>query len=244
MNGLDLRDAVLVGHSTGGGELARYISRHGTSRVSKMVPLDTIVPVMLQKDGVPGGVPKSVIDSIRAGVAHDRSSIYKELSAPFFGTNRPNSPATHARGAFHGTRRSVNGSGALGARDCGAATEAHGRQTLTTVAMRFEYAPGAAPIYPDEAKGLIPAHLTLQRELNEYEESNILEATTWLFARRRGDPLDERFIHVVHGRMFNQTWKWAGKSRRTDKNLGVSWFEIPVRLRQMLGDVRAQSFSH
>jgi non-heme chloroperoxidase len=94
MIGLDLRDAVLVGHSTGGGELARYISRHGTSRVSKMVLLDTIVPVMLQKEGVPGGVPKSVIDSIRAGVAHDRSSFYKELSAPFFGTNRPNSPAT------------------------------------------------------------------------------------------------------------------------------------------------------
>lgn len=94
MSGLDLRDAVLVGHSTGGGELARYISRHGTSRVSKMVLLDTIVPVMLQREGVPGGVPKSVIDSIRAGVAHDRSSFYKELSAPFFGTNRPNSPAT------------------------------------------------------------------------------------------------------------------------------------------------------
>jgi non-heme chloroperoxidase len=95
MNRLELRDAVLVGHSTGGGELARYIARHGTSRVSKMVLLDTIVPMMLQKEGgAPGGVPKSVIDSIRAGVAHDRSSFYKELSAPFFGTNRPNSPAT------------------------------------------------------------------------------------------------------------------------------------------------------
>ncbi len=94
MKGLDLRDAVLVGHSTGGGELARYISRHGTSRVSKMVLLDTIVPMMVEKEGVPGGVPKSVIDSIRAGVAHDRSSFYKELSGPFFGTNRPNSPAT------------------------------------------------------------------------------------------------------------------------------------------------------
>ena len=94
MKGLDLRDAVLVGHSTGGGELARYVSRHGTSRVSKMVLLDSIVPVMLQKQGVPDGVPKSVIDSIRAGVAHDRSSFYKELSAAFFGANRPNSPAT------------------------------------------------------------------------------------------------------------------------------------------------------
>lgn len=106
--------------------------------------------------------------------------------------------------------------------------------------MKFEYAPGATPIDLDEAAGLIPAHLTLQSELDEYEEANILEATEWLFARGRGDPLDERFIHVVHDRMFNQTWKWAGKPRRSDKNLGVSWFEIPMRLRQMLGDVRAQ----
>lgn len=110
--------------------------------------------------------------------------------------------------------------------------------------MKFEYAPGATPIDLDEAAGLIPAHLTLQRELNEYEEANILEATEWLYARRRGDPLDERFIHIVHGRMFNQTWKWAGKPRRSDKNIGVSWFEIPVRLRQMLGDVRAQIEHH
>jgi hypothetical protein len=70
--------------------------------------------------------------------------------------------------------------------------------------MRFEYAPGATPIDLDEAKGLIPAHLTLQRELNEYEESTILEATAWLFARRRGDPLDERFIHVVADRNFKR----------------------------------------
>lgn len=106
--------------------------------------------------------------------------------------------------------------------------------------MRFEYAPGATPIDLDEAAGLIPAHLTLQRELNEYEEANILEAAEWLFARRRGDPLDEAFIHTVHRRMFDQTWRWAGKARRTDKNIGASWFEIPVRMRQLLGDVRAQ----
>jgi Fic-DOC domain mobile mystery protein B len=106
--------------------------------------------------------------------------------------------------------------------------------------MKFEYAPGATPIDLNEAAGLIPAHLTLQCELNEYEEANILEATEWLFARRRGDPLDERFIHIVHRRMFNQTWKWAGKPRRLDKNIGVSWYAIPMRLRQMLGDVRAQ----
>lgn len=106
--------------------------------------------------------------------------------------------------------------------------------------MRFEYAPGATPINPDEARGLIPAHLTLQRELNEYEEANILEATEWLFGRNRGDPLDEQFVRTVHRRMFSHTWQWAGEARRSDKNIGVPWLEIPVRLHQMLGDVRTQ----
>jgi Fic-DOC domain mobile mystery protein B len=106
--------------------------------------------------------------------------------------------------------------------------------------MKFEYPPGATPIDPDEAAGLIPKHLTLQREVNEYEEANILEAVEWLFARRRGDPLDDRFIHAVHTRMFDHTWEWAGQARRSDKNLGVPWTEIAARLRQMLDDVRAQ----
>ena len=106
--------------------------------------------------------------------------------------------------------------------------------------MRFEYAPGATPIDLGEAAGLIPAHLTLQRELNEYEEANILEGSDWLFARRRGDPLEERFIHLAHRRMFNQTWRWAGRPRRSNKNIGVPWVEVPARLRQMVGDVRAQ----
>jgi Fic-DOC domain mobile mystery protein B len=108
------------------------------------------------------------------------------------------------------------------------------------VAVKFEYAPGATPINADEATGLLPAHLTLQSELNEYEEANILQAAEWLLGRRRGDPLDQRFIHSVHRRMFDQTWKWAGEARRSDKNIGVRWYEIPVRLSQMLGDVRVQ----
>lgn len=108
------------------------------------------------------------------------------------------------------------------------------------MAVKFVYPPGATPIDPDEASGLIPSHLTLQRELNEYEEANILEAVAWLGGRRRGDPLDDRFVHIVHGRMFGQTWKWAGQARRSEKNIGVPWTEIGVRLRQMLDDVRAQ----
>jgi len=108
------------------------------------------------------------------------------------------------------------------------------------MAIKFDYPPGATPINPDEAEGLIPAHITLQRELNEYEEANLLEAAEWLFGRRRGDPLEEGFVHQVHERMFNKTWRWAGSPRRSDKNLGVPWIDIAPRLRQMLADVRAQ----
>lgn len=106
--------------------------------------------------------------------------------------------------------------------------------------MKFEYEPGATLIDPDEAAGLIPNHITLQRELNEYEEANIVEATEWLFSRRRGDPLDELFIHEVHRRMFQHVWTWAGENRRTDKNIGVRWFEISTHLRQLVEDVRYQ----
>jgi Fic-DOC domain mobile mystery protein B len=106
--------------------------------------------------------------------------------------------------------------------------------------MMLEYPPGATPIDPDEIAGLIPSHLTLQRDLNAFEEANILSAAEWLFTRRRGDPLDERFIRDVHRRMFGKTWKWAGHFRRSDKNIGVPWNDVPVRLRQLVDDVRAQ----
>jgi Fic-DOC domain mobile mystery protein B len=108
------------------------------------------------------------------------------------------------------------------------------------VALKLEYPAGATPIDPNEAAGLIPTHLTLQRQLDEYEEGNIIEATEWAYSRRRGDPLDADFLLDVHRRMLNQTWRWAGKVRRSEKNIGVPWPEIPVRLRRMLDDVRAQ----
>jgi len=87
---LDLNDAVLVGHSTGGGEVTRYIGRHGTSRVAKAVLLGAIPPLMLKTEANPGGTPIEAFDAIRAGVAADRSHFYQELSAPFYGANRPN----------------------------------------------------------------------------------------------------------------------------------------------------------
>jgi non-heme chloroperoxidase len=88
---LDLKDAVHVGHSTGGGEVARYLGRHGTKRVKKAVLVGAIPPLMLKTPANPGGLPIDVFDGIRAGVANDRSQFYKELSAPFYGANRAGS---------------------------------------------------------------------------------------------------------------------------------------------------------
>jgi len=86
---LGLTDAVHVGHSTGGGEVARYIGRHGTSRVAKAVLIGAVPPVMLVSDKNPGGLPMKVFDDIRAGVLADRSQFFKDLSGPFYGANRP-----------------------------------------------------------------------------------------------------------------------------------------------------------
>ena len=86
---LDLKDAVHVGHSTGGGEVARYIGRHGTKRVAKAVLIGAITPIMVRTDWNPDGVPKSVFDGIRAGVQANRAQFYKDLTLPFYGYNRP-----------------------------------------------------------------------------------------------------------------------------------------------------------
>jgi non-heme chloroperoxidase len=88
---LDLHGAVLVGHSTGGGEVTRYIGRHGTARLAKAVLVGAVPPLMLKTASNPGGLPIEVFDQIRAGVATDRSQFYKDLSAPFYGANRPGS---------------------------------------------------------------------------------------------------------------------------------------------------------
>ncbi len=88
---LDLKQAIHVGHSTGGGEVARYIARHGTKRVAKAVLVSAIPPLMLKTAANPGGLPIDVFDGLRASVQADRSQFYKDLSAPFFGANRPGS---------------------------------------------------------------------------------------------------------------------------------------------------------
>jgi non-heme chloroperoxidase len=86
---LGLRDAVHVGHSTGGGEVARYIGRHGTGRVAKAVLIGAVPPVMLKSDKNPGGSPMEAFDQLRASVHADRAQFFKDLSLPFYGYNRP-----------------------------------------------------------------------------------------------------------------------------------------------------------
>jgi len=91
MEALDLRDAVMIGHSTGGGEVARYLGRYGTKRVAKAALVSAIPPLMLKTAANPGGLPIEVFDGIRAGLIADRSQYYRELAAPFYGANRPGS---------------------------------------------------------------------------------------------------------------------------------------------------------
>ncbi len=86
---LDLRDAIHVGHSTGGGEVVRYIGRHGTERVAKAVLISAVPPLMLKTAANPGGLPREVFDGLRASVLADRPQFFRDLSAPFYGANRP-----------------------------------------------------------------------------------------------------------------------------------------------------------
>jgi non-heme chloroperoxidase len=91
---LDLRNAIHVGHSTGGGEVTRYIGRHGTSRVSKAVLIGAIPPLMLKTSANPGGTPIAAFDELRKSVVTDRSQFWKDLSVPFYGYNRPGAKAS------------------------------------------------------------------------------------------------------------------------------------------------------
>jgi non-heme chloroperoxidase len=92
---LDLHDATLVGHSTGGGEVARYIGRHGTARVAKAVLIAAVPPIMLKTPANPEGLPLEVFDGIRAGLTRDRSQFYHELAIQFYGANRPGAQVSH-----------------------------------------------------------------------------------------------------------------------------------------------------
>ena len=101
----------------------------------------------------------------------------------------------------------------------------------------FKYPKGATPIDPDEAGGLLLTHITTQGELNRWEQENIVEALAWIEKTKPTDILNEQFIKQLHKRMFGNVWKWAGQFRRSGKNIGVLWHQIPENIKNMCDDV-------
>lgn len=123
--------------------------------------------------------------------------------------------------------------------------------------MKLIYPPGATPLDPDEIADLIPEHITTQGELNEWEQANILKAEMWLSGLNVSHPkgnvanhntstniheiLTTPFIQQVHKKMFDKTWRWAGKFRKSNKNIGIDWVSIPTALYQLLEDIKYQT---
>lgn len=101
----------------------------------------------------------------------------------------------------------------------------------------FDADDNATPLTPEERDGLIPTHITLRSELNELEQQNILEADQWAFQRKRA-VLDETFLRGLHRRMYNRVWRWAGKYRTSERNIGIESYRIEVEMHQLVGDVR------
>lgn len=108
------------------------------------------------------------------------------------------------------------------------------------VILNYPY--GATKLDPDEIDGLIPQHITTQAQLNEWEQENILAAENWYASRKfsYNDMLEIAFINQIHHKMFNQTWKWAGKYRKSEKSIGIDPFYISMRLGELLEDVKYQ----
>jgi len=107
------------------------------------------------------------------------------------------------------------------------------------MAVDLDYLPGSTPLDADELACLIPTHISTQGELNEWEQQNILQGEAWA-RKQRKDILDEAFIRQLHAQMFNETWRWAGIYRKSDKNIGVGWHQVGVKLRDLCNDVRHQ----
>jgi Fic-DOC domain mobile mystery protein B len=102
----------------------------------------------------------------------------------------------------------------------------------------FQQPENATPLMPEEMRGLIPAYIAYRSELNEAEQENIGRAQDWALARRR-DPLTEKFIRELHRKMLGEVWKWAGRFRSSERNLGIPFYEIPVAVRELLDDTKA-----
>jgi Fic-DOC domain mobile mystery protein B len=103
--------------------------------------------------------------------------------------------------------------------------------------MNFEYPEGATPIDPDEAQGLLLPHIRTRAELDRWEQENITEAEEAVFRRRQKDVLTEKYVRTLHKKMFGTVWRWAGEFRRSQKNIGIDWMQVPVSLRQLFDEV-------
>lgn len=106
------------------------------------------------------------------------------------------------------------------------------------MALRPDYPPGATPLSPEELNGLIPSFVTTQGGLNEFEQANILQGLTWA-ANSRQEILTEKFLLELHKQMFGHTWKWAGTYRTSDKNIGCPYWDIPMRVLELIKNTQA-----
>ncbi len=110
--------------------------------------------------------------------------------------------------------------------------------------MKFHYAPGATPLDPDEATGLLPTHITMQGDLNAWEQVNIVQGERWAARQKKRDLLSEGFVRDLHRQMFGKTWQWAGTFRQSNKNIGVDWPQVAVKLRNLLDNTKFQIENH
>ncbi len=104
--------------------------------------------------------------------------------------------------------------------------------------MKFIYAEGATPLELDEIQNILPQHISTQKELDEVEAENIIQAQQWAFSRRRTDIFTVPFILKVHKKMFGNVWKWAGKYRTCSTNIGVEPYRVPFELSKLLEDTK------
>jgi len=106
--------------------------------------------------------------------------------------------------------------------------------------MHFQYPPGATPIDPDEALGLIPKHISTQAQLNAWEELNIVEGANWIERQKLIQSFDEGLVRELHRRMFNETWQWAGTFRKSAKSIGIDWTQISIALKNLIDNTTYQ----
>ncbi|GAA2664915.1 alpha/beta hydrolase [Streptomyces aculeolatus] len=169
LTGLDLRDVTLVAHSMGGGELARYIGRHGTGRVRSAVLLSAIPPLMLQTRDNPEGVPQQAFDDIKAGILQERSQYWQDAAVPFFSANREGTKATRGnRDAFWYMAMSETIEGGVACVDAFAATDFHDDLRKFDVPTLVVHGDDDQ-IVPIDATGRKTAEIVADAELKVYE---------------------------------------------------------------------------